>query len=182
LSKNRGYSGRYKLKNKSKYVGDKLNIYYRSLWERSFCKWCDTSRKVVKWAIEPFSIPYFDRGTNKNRRYNPDFYIEMEDGKKFLIEIKPDYETKPPKMRKGTKKYILAEQTYQTNQSKWYSAIEYCKQKGWSFKVVTEYTLEQMGIKILSKPRKKRKKVSKKKVKFTNISSSGKKKINKSCQ
>jgi hypothetical protein len=177
LAKNRGYSGRYKLKYKSKYVGDKHNVYYRSLWERAFCKWCDYNKRVVKWAIEPFSIPYFDKGNHKYRRYNPDFYIEMENGKKYLIEIKPDYETKPPKMRKGTKKYILAEQTFKTNQSKWYSATEYCKKRGWEFKVVTEITLEQMGINVLKTPKRKKKRTSKKNVRFSNSTSSGKNKI-----
>lgn len=175
MSANRGYSGRYKVRNKSKYIGDKRNIIYRSLWERSFCKWCDSNRKVIKWAIEPFHIPYFDKGQRKNRKYNPDFYMEMEDGVKYLIEIKPDYETKPPKMRKGSKKYIVAEATYMTNTSKWETANKYCESKGWKFKIITEHTLKEMGIKILSKPVVKRKGVSKKKVKYTNKASSGKK-------
>lgn len=176
LSKNRGYSGRYKVKNKSKYIGDKRNIIYRSLWERSFCKWCDSNNKVIKWAIEPFEIPYFDEGQNKHRKYNPDFYIEMANGDKYLIEVKPDYETKPPKMRKGTKKYILAESTYITNTSKWGTAKRYCDAKGWKFKIITEHTLKGMGIKIITKAKpKKNKGVSKKKVRYTNKSSLGKK-------
>lgn len=175
MGRKRGYSGYFKPRNKSKYIGDKRSIIYRSLWERGLCKWCDGNKKVMKWAIEPFAIPYFDKGTNKHRKYYPDFYIEMENGDKYIMEVKPDYETKPPKMKKGTKKYIIAEQTYMTNQSKWEHANEFCKQKGWLFKVITEHTLKDMGIKLIKKlPRPKKKGVSKKKVRFTNKTSSGK--------
>lgn len=166
----RGYTGKYKPRHKSKYIGDKCNIIYRSLWERGFCKWCDNNTKVVKWAIEPFAIKYYDQGQRKYRKYYPDFFIEMESGKKMIIEVKPDYETKPPKMKKGTKKYMVAESTYITNQSKWSTIKLYCEDKGWSFKVVTEHTLQKMGIKLVKQlpPRKKRKGTSKKKVKYTN--------------
>lgn len=170
----RGYSGRYKVRNKSKYIGDKRNIIYRSLWERSFCKWCDSSKKVKKWAIEPFELPYFDSGQNKNRKYNPDFYMEMDDGEKYLVEVKPDYETKPPAMKKGTKKYLVAESTFITNSCKWETAKRYCASKGWKFRIVTEHTLKEMGIKIITPRKSKKKGVSKKKVRYTNKSSSGK--------
>jgi len=166
----RGYSGYYKPKHKSKYIGDKRNIYYRSLWERSFCKWCDLNNKVMKWAIEPFVIPYYDKGQKKYRKYNPDFYIKMENGKRYLIEIKPDHETKPPKVKRRTKRTLLAESTYITNQSKWDTATIYCKKNNMEFRVVTEFTMKEMGIKIITTPPRKRRKkgVSKKKVKYTN--------------
>lgn len=166
MGKRRSYKGHYTPKNKCKYIGDKSKIVWRSLWERSFCKWCDNNIKVVKWVIEPFAIPYFDKGNNKSRRYYPDFFIEMANGKKYLIEIKPDHETKPPQMKKGTKRYLLAEQTFYTNQSKWETAERYCESKGWGFRVITEHTLKSMGIKIItSLPKKKvkRRRISKKK-------------------
>ncbi|RLA61616.1 MAG: hypothetical protein DRQ78_08580, partial [Epsilonproteobacteria bacterium] len=113
--------------------------------------------------------PYFDRGKNKYRKYHPDFYMEMANGNKLLIEVKPDYETKPPKMKKGTKRYLIAESTFITNQSKWIAAREYCKQKGWKFQIVTEHVMKDMGIKLITTPpRRKKKGVSKKKVKYTN--------------
>ncbi len=173
MSNTRGYSGYYKPRNKSKYIGNTRNIIYRSLWERGLCKWCDKSSKVTRWALEPFAIPYFDEGTNKHRKYHPDFYVEMDNGKKYLIEVKPDYQTKPPKMRKKTKKYLAEEQTYMTNQSKWKTAKLYCDVKGWKFKVFTEHTLKEMGIKLVTTMKVKKKGVSKKKVKYSNKTSSG---------
>ena len=36
------YSGKFKVKNLSKYKGDFDNVIYRSLWERKFMVYCDT--------------------------------------------------------------------------------------------------------------------------------------------
>lgn len=149
------YQTKYNPINKTKYIGTK-KIICRSLWERSFAKYCDNNDKIVKWAVEPFSIPYFDAGTKKNRRYFPDFYLEMEDGKKIIVEIKPHTQTKPPTSTRRTKRTFLAEQTYMTNQSKWFACDKFCKEKGWEFKVVTEKTLEAMGITIIKVIRKKK--------------------------
>jgi hypothetical protein len=159
----KGYTGYYKPINKEKYIGNINKIYYRSLWERSFCKWCDKNVKVMEWAIEPFDIPYYDQGKRKNRRYNPDFYVLMQNGTKYLIEIKPDHETKPPTSKKGTKRYLLAESTYITNRSKWNAATEYCRQHNLIFKVMTEYTLNDMGIRIMKKNKKHKKRQRRKK-------------------
>ena len=168
MSKRNSYSGYYKPKNKSKYVGKKSSIIWRSLWERGFCKWCDNNPKVVKWAIEPYHISYYDKGKGKQRKYYPDFFMEMENGNKYLIEVKPDYETKPPAMKKGTKRHLLAESTWITNSCKWDAAEFHCKQKNWSFKIVTEHTLKKLGIKIITKLPRRKKGVSNKKVKYTN--------------
>lgn len=169
MGNKRTHTGYYNPKIKSKYVGDKKKIYYRSSWERSFCKWCDSNPKVKKWIIEPFELPYYDEGKKKHRKYNPDFWVQMEDGKTYLIEVKPDYETKPPKMKEGTPKYLIQESTFITNNSKWKAADKFCKRKGWKFIIVTEVEMKQMGIKLLkSIPPMKRKGVSKKNVKYTN--------------
>lgn len=170
MSRTRGYSGTFTPRNKSKYVGSKKrSIIYRSLWERSFCKWCDSNNNVLQWAIEPFPIDYYDKGTNKQRKYYPDFFLKMSNGKKYIIEVKPEYQTKPPKMKKGSKKCIIEEETYMTNTSKWETAQRYCDDKGWEFKIVTEHTMKSMGIKIITNPPAKKKKgVSKKKVKYSN--------------
>ena len=165
------YKTKFNPKNRSKYIGKTGNIICRSLWERSFAKYCDENKNIVRWAIEPFSIPYFDYGTHKNRKYFPDFFVEYEDGKKMVIEIKPFKETNPPESAKNTKKYLIAEQTYATNMSKWKFAKILCDKKGWEFHVVTERTLEQMGIPIIQTNavfRRKRIGVEKKRVRYTN--------------
>ena len=156
----RGYKGKYKVVNKEKYIGNVNNTIYRSLWERAFCSYCDRNVKIVKWGIEPLQIPYFDKGQRKNRRYHPDFYIEKYNGTKYLIEIKPDKETKPPEYKRKTKSSILAESTYITNISKWETAKRYCDEKGWLFRIITEHTLNAMGIKIIKplKPLKNKRK------------------------
>ena len=151
MSKSRGFSGYYKVQNIKKYVGNKHKVFWRSTWERAFCKWCDNNPKVVRWGIEPLTINYYDKGKGKQRTYYPDFFMEMSSGDKYLIEIKPAYETKPPAMKKGTKRYLLAESTFITNTCKWETAEIYCNKKNWSFRVVTEHTMKKMGIRVVSK-------------------------------
>jgi len=53
------YSGRYKVKNRTKYKGDVDNVIFRSMWERHCFKWCDDNPEVVKWSSEETVIPYF---------------------------------------------------------------------------------------------------------------------------
>jgi hypothetical protein len=57
----------------------------------------------------------------------------------MVVEVKPDRETKEPKQRqKITKQYIDEVVTYGVNQAKWKYAEEYCLDRGWEFKVLTE--------------------------------------------
>ena len=43
----RNYTGKVKLKNESKYLGDPSNVIYRSSWENFFSRFCDTNDNVV---------------------------------------------------------------------------------------------------------------------------------------
>ena len=61
-----------------------------------------------------------------------------------MIEIKPYNQTippKPPKKGRPTKRLINEIATYGVNQAKWNAAEEYCKDRLWSFKVMTEHEL-----------------------------------------
>ena len=60
----------------------------------------------------------------------------------YLIEVKPKKQTKPPvKPKRQTKGYIREAYEYAKNQSKWKAATEYCLDRGWEFKVITEKEL-----------------------------------------
>ena len=52
------YSGRYIAKKPKKYRGDPHKIIYRSLWERKFMVYCDTTESVIEWGSEEVIIPY----------------------------------------------------------------------------------------------------------------------------
>jgi len=57
----------------------------------------------------------------------------------MVIEIKPKKQTKPPEKKKRvTKQYIQEVVTWGVNEAKWKSAVEFCKDRGWTFKVLTE--------------------------------------------
>jgi hypothetical protein len=138
----------YQPKNPKKYKGNVKNIVARSSWERSFMRYLDLHPSVLLWASEEIVIPYYDPTNGKLRRYFPDFYVELQqkDGsiKILIIEVKPLEQTKEPQKRKRiTKRYIQEVMTYGTNMSKFEAAKEYCEEKGWEFKVITE---KELGI------------------------------------
>tara|TARA_Y100001937_G_scaffold50437_1_gene70131 strand:+ start:26849 stop:27358 length:510 start_codon:yes stop_codon:yes gene_type:complete len=144
------YSGRYIVKNKDKYKGDFNNVIYRSLWERSVFGWCDNNPKVVKWSSEEIVIPYYYDVDKKYHRYFVDMKITYDDGRTFLIEIKPEKETLPPTSKRRTKQYVAEGLTYVKNMNKWEAADNYAKDRGWQFQIWTEKTLQEM--RLLSKP------------------------------
>lgn len=143
------YKGKFQPKNPKKYKGDPDNIIWRSTWELRAFKFMDERPEVIEWQSEEVIVPYFDPSTGKYRRYFPDIVarIRSPDGttKTVMMEIKPLKETKEPKVQsKKTRKYIKEVTTWATNQAKWKSAEEYCKDRGWSFSLITE---KQLGIK-----------------------------------
>jgi hypothetical protein len=140
--------GLYKVQNPEKYIGDINQIVYRSSWELRMFKWCDTNSSVLEWSSEPFPIKYFDYSTNKTRRYFPDLFLKIKDKnnniKTYIVEIKPEKQTKPPKQRsRKTKTFLNEMATYQKNVSKWTQAQEFCDKNNIIFKLVTE---KELGI------------------------------------
>ena len=136
------YKGTFKPKNPTKYNGNANNIIYRSLWELRVMKYLDDHSEVIWWASEELIIPYYNPIDNKKHRYFPDFVAKMKrkDGTvmTYVIEVKPEIQTKKPEQKRKTKRYIQESMTYIVNQSKWKAATEFCKDNGWEFKIITE--------------------------------------------
>jgi len=140
------YKGKFQPSYPKKYKGDPTNIIYRSLWERRFMIYCDTNEKILEWGSEEVIVPYKSPVDNRFHRYFPDFYIKYKDAngriKKSLIEIKPFKQTQEPKVQKRkTKGYIYEVVEYAKNQAKWSAAKEWCLDRGYEFKVLTENEL-----------------------------------------
>ena len=145
------YKGRYTIQNKKKYLGDPSKVVYRSLWERNAFRWCENNNKVRAWSSEEIVVPYKCSVDKKLHRYFVDLYVEMTNGKTYLVEIKPKKETQPPKQpKRKTKRYINEVLTFSKNQDKWEAADQYARHKGWKFQVWTEETLKNLGIKVLN--------------------------------
>jgi len=144
------YKGRYSIKNTSKYEGDPSRCVFRSLWERQVFRWCDENPSIIRWSSEETVVPYRCKTDNKIHRYFVDLKITTKDNRTWLIEIKPEKETKEPKPRKKTKRYIKEVMTYLKNQSKWEAAKEYAENRGWKFDIWTEKTIKGLGIKLLT--------------------------------
>lgn len=140
------YKGKYKPSYPEKYKGDPTNIIYRSLWERKFMYYCDHNENIIEWQSEEKFIPYRSPVDGKPHRYFPDFLIKVKESngtiKKYMIEIKPKKQTVPPiKPKRQTKKYISEVYEYAKNQAKWEAAKEWCADRGYEFKIITESEL-----------------------------------------
>ena len=137
------YKGYYKPKNPKKYRGNPSRIVYRSLWERKYMIYCDSTPSILEWGSEEIIIPYRSPLDGKSHRYYPDFYIKVREksGKisRYIVEIKPKKQTKPPHGKdKRTKAYRNAVLTFAKNKAKWNAAENYCDDRQMKFLILTE--------------------------------------------
>lgn len=129
-----------------KYAGDPTCIIMRSSWETRFASWCDKNPSVLKWSSEETIIPYRCPTDDKVHRYFVDFKIQIKnkDGalKTYIIEVKPAKQTQPPVYPgRNTQRYITESMTFIKNQAKWKAATDWAKDRGYEFKIITEYEL-----------------------------------------
>ncbi len=140
------YKGIFKPSRPEKYIGDHKNIIYRSLWERKFMVYCDSNENIIKWSSEEIWIPYVSPIDNRVHKYFPDFIIKVKEKtgqlKTYVIEVKPKKQTTPPqKKTRTTKSYLYECKTYAVNQAKWKAAEEFCLDRRWQFRILTEDNL-----------------------------------------
>jgi hypothetical protein len=140
------YSGKYLPSNPKKYKGNYNNIIYRSLWERKFMVYCDLNAHILEWSSEEIVIPYRSPLDGKVHRYYPDFYVKiktLEEVKVYIVEVKPLRQTLEPKPQKRkTKQYLNEVFAYTKNQAKWKAAREWCADRRYEFKIITEVELK----------------------------------------
>lgn len=138
------YQGLFRPRFPEKYLGNVDNIVYRSSWEHRFFKYCDTTPGVLRWASEEFHIPYLSPLDNRVHRYFPDVWMETRTPagpRAFLIEIKPHNQTQLRQTTRKTRKYLREAQIVAVNHAKWAAAEAFCRERGWTFQVLTEHEL-----------------------------------------
>jgi hypothetical protein len=112
-------------------------------------QWCDRNENILEYGSEEFWIPYISPVDNRVHRYFPDFIIKVKENsgntKNYVVEVKPQRQTVPPKQKsRVTKSYLYEAQTYAVNQAKWKAAEEWCTDRLLNFMVITE---KELGIK-----------------------------------
>ena len=143
------YSGKYIPSNPKKYKGNPSKIVYRSLWERKLMVYCDMNEKVLEWGSEEIIIPYISPWDNKLHRYFPDFFIKYKDGngksRSVVVEVKPKKQIKEPKKnpKRKTQAWYYEVKTWVVNQAKWEAAKQFCADRKYEFKLMTE---DDLGI------------------------------------
>ncbi len=103
--------GEFVPNNKEKFIGTKAT--YRSGLELKFFRFCDNNKNVLKWGSENVIVPYTSPLDGRVHRYYVDNYVVIKEGndiKKYLVEIKPSKQTKPPQTKYRKKQHLLYEQ------------------------------------------------------------------------
>ena len=135
--------GIYEIINPAKYVGRK-RPRYRSGWEHSFMRFCDTNDNVLQWASESISVPYRHPLTGKMTNYVPDFLItyRTKDNtvKAELIEIKPKKQSVVESRMNSRDRAVVA-----INYAKWDAATKWARRNGLIFRVITESDMFHTG-------------------------------------
>ncbi len=132
------YKGKFRPQNPKKYKGDYTKIIYRSGWELKFMNYLDRQPDVISWSSEEVIIPYKSPIDNKFHRYYPDFWVKTLKGES-LIEIKPKRQTLPPKENpKHRRRYLKEVKTWGINSAKFAAAEQFCKSKGWEWRIITD--------------------------------------------
>jgi hypothetical protein len=136
--------GIYEVRNPEKYIGNH-KPRYRSGWEFTFMQFCDSNKNVLKWASEALIIPYRHPLTGKPTNYIPDFFVVYQNkhGKQIaeVVEIKPKKQSLiESRVASARDRAVVA-----INHAKWVAASAYCKQNGFTFRVVTEDDLFRNG-------------------------------------
>lgn len=139
------WRGRFRPSHPEKYDGDPTLIIYRSRLELRLFQYLDSTPGVLKWSSEETIVPYYDPVTQKWRRYFPDVIVTTKEGT-TMIEVKPYSQTQPPtgtmhQDGRKNRRLIKEQLTYATNCSKWEAAKEFCADRGWKFKFITEKDL-----------------------------------------
>lgn len=135
--------GPYQVQNTEKYVGKGVPRY-RSGWELSFMRFCDTNDNILQWASESIAIPYMNPITGKKTNYIPDFLITYRQRdntvKAELIEIKPKKQSVVESKMSSRDRAVVA-----VNYAKWDAANKWCKRNGLTFRVITENDMFHNG-------------------------------------
>ena len=128
--------GFYQISNPAKYIG-KGQPKYRSGWEHSFMRFCDTNEHVLQWASESINIPYRHPITGKQTIYVPDFLVvyRTKDNlvKAEVVEIKPSGQSVITEKQNSRDRAVVA-----VNYAKWAACEAWCKKQGLTFRVITE--------------------------------------------
>ncbi|QIG65733.1 head completion protein [Ochrobactrum phage vB_OspM_OC] len=122
------------------------NIVYRSGLEKKYFKHLERHQAIEKIASEEFYIPYYSPVDNKMHRYFVDLMVKTKTGEIWIIEIKPDSQTRPPKNSKRKKQTTFLQEalTYEINNAKWTAAKEFCRKRGYKFLIATELDLKNV--------------------------------------
>lgn len=152
-------SGDFRIYKPKKYLGNMDEpIWFRSSYELRYMRQLESNPNVVGWNSENIAISYIMPEQKKDkygkfitivkkRTYYMDFEVHLLSGQKFLCEVKPlsFVPLNEAQLRKTSEHF--------KNANKWKATIQWCKNNGYKFQLITE---KELGIKpTVKQPRPK---------------------------
>lgn len=134
-------SGDFLVYNPKKYFGD-LPIKYRSSYELLFMHKIEANSNVLRWSSENVVIPYLmkekidGKFVDVRHNYITDFTVILQDGTKFICEVKPLAFTPLNEAQ------IRNSPVHYKNAQKWKYAMRWCTMNGYKFKIINESHLK----------------------------------------
>lgn len=136
--------GYFDVSKSDKYYGP-TPVIYRSGLEFKFMIWCELSQRIKKWTSEPQAIPYTCPESGKTRDYFIDFIVQMSNGDKFVVEVKPykqmldaeRFSAQASRMQK-LPQITAVNRVAAKNDAKWKHAKLWCNQNNYKFIIITE--------------------------------------------
>lgn len=102
------------------------NLWFRSGWERNVYAILERCPQVHAYIPEPYPITYSYSG--EVRSYWPDILVQLRDGSRLLVEVKPKAQTK-----------------LKVNKAKWEAAEAHCQRNSTTFRVWTEGAITRLS-------------------------------------
>ncbi len=136
--------GIYNPQHPEKYKGS-TPVVWRSGLERRLMVWLDANPNIITWGSESVVVPYISPKDGKTHRYFIDFVFSLRKNneiKKYIVEVKPSKQCKPPRRRKNQKSFLYENMQYAVNQQKWKSATQWAEAHGYKFLIFTEKHLK----------------------------------------
>ena len=152
MAKKRSYKaykqGLYQPVNPKKYTG-KGTPEYRSGLELKVFRHLDANTNVISWGSEAVVVPYISPVDGRMHRYFVDLVFKVRKGDqihKYLVEIKPASQTRPPKPsgKKKPSTILYENKQWAVNTAKWASAYKWCTKNGYKWVILTEKDIDKM--------------------------------------
>jgi len=117
----------------------------KSAMKQAFEKFLKSNDTILEWSSGKIAIPYTKPTDGKVHDFFPDFYFRYldKDGteRKVIAQIEHEADTVEPDRKSEGKSALDKKLRYAINVAKWRTAVAFCNENGFEFRILTEKML-----------------------------------------